>query len=73
MEVSKKLHNLGTRIALERKRHKLSQDKLADKVYTTRRVIAAIEETGKGDIDIILRIADVLDIDVHRLFDPIQI
>ena len=67
-----KYKTLGLNVAYYRKERGLSQDKLADKLFISRNHLSRIESPNAPklfSLDVIFEIADVLEIDVAKLFE----
>ena len=60
--------NIGKNIRALRTRRKMTQDELAEKLYVSRQTVSNYE-TGKTrpDIDTLIKIAEIMDVDVNVL------
>ena len=70
------MRDIGKNIRSLREAKNLTQDQLAEKLYVTRQTVSNYE-TGRSrpDIDMLMKMAEVLDTDIHILlygpqFDP---
>ncbi len=75
LEPSERLMNLGYAIAYYRKRRRLSQEEMAEKLAISRQHLGAIEAPNmhRGlSIELLFRIADVLELEPYLLlkFNP---
>ena len=69
-DYSDKYIEIGYNIAYYRKHAKMTQEQLAEKIGTSRSHISAIEAPNivrKISMDLLFRIADALEIEVHKL------
>ena len=61
---------LGLNVAYYRKKCGLTQEQLAELIDADRTHISNVEIAGTGvSLDVIFRLADVLEVPVHRLFE----
>ncbi len=66
----KKYEGLGLNISYYRRRCKLTQDQLAEKAGIEPNHMSNIELAKSGaSLDVVFRIADALDVPVHKLFE----
>ena len=63
------MRDIGKNIRDLRERNNLTQEELAGKLYVTRQTVSNYE-TGKSrpDVDMILKIADIMDVDANTVF-----
>ena len=67
---TRKYELLGLNVAYYRRRNKLTQEQLAELVGIDRTHMGNIELARSGaSLDVIFRIADALEIPVHKLFE----
>lgn len=72
MDISQleKYEQLGLNVAYYRRRRKLTQEQLAEKVGIDRTHMSNIELANSGaSLDVIFRLADALEVPVSRLFE----
>lgn len=65
-----KIKRLGKSIATERKKQKISQNKLAEMVNISREHLAKIETAKRSvSLDLLIHIAEALDVNVNSIID----
>lgn len=70
IEQTRKYELLGLNVAYYRRRNKMTQEQLAELVGIDRTHMGNIELARSGvSLDVIFRIADALEIPVHKLFE----
>lgn len=70
MKNEEKLKKLGSNIAVLRKKHKMSQGVLSEKLGVSREHLAKIETAKKGmSMGLFFRIADILEVKESELFN----
>ena len=70
MSYLEKFEALGLNISYYRRKRKLTQEQLAEMIEVDRNHISNIELAKTGaSLDVIFRIADALEIPVHKLFE----
>ena len=70
MSQLEKYEQLGLNVAYYRRKRKLTQEQLAEKVGIDRTHMSNIELANSGvSLDVLFRLADVLEVPVSRLFE----
>ena len=67
------MRDIGKNIKSLREKKKLSQDQLAKKLFVTRQTVSNYE-TGRSrpDVEMLIKIADVLEVDANTVFYGIE-